>query len=228
MTVRCWVALLGTLALLACSAETPPPEPAPTPNAAGLVRLPCRSAPLLRAAHRRYCDGAGRNWVTPAAQDVMRRAAEKVAAAHPGSAITTMEASWPSGQRPMPPHLSHGDGRQIDVALFYETRAGAPLPGPPTRTGYYAFEPRRAQDPDPCTGKTRPGDNADPPADRDWRLDEGRTRTLIRSLLNDPRVRRLLLEPHLKQRLGFANEERIRFPGCHTLRHDGHVHVDVR
>lgn len=128
----------------------------------------------------------------------------------------------------MPPHLSHGDGREIDVALFYETLDGAPLPRPPTSSGYYAFEPRRLADPDPCVGRRRPGNNTDPPAARAWRLDEERTRTLIRALLDDTRVRRLLLEPHLKRRLGFANEDRIRFPGCNTLRHDGHIHVDVR
>lgn len=165
--------------------------------------------------------------MTPDAQDVMRNVAAAVAQAHPGSKVHYMEASWPSGKRPMPPHLSHGDGREIDVALFYETRSGVALPRPPTPSGYYAFEPRRTGDIDPCAGQTRPGNNADPSPDRDWRLDEVRTKTLIRALLDDTRVRRLLLEPHLKARLGFAKEARIRFPGCNTLRHDGHVHVDV-
>lgn len=157
----------------------------------------------------------------------MRDIAGKVAAAHPDAIVHFMEASWPSGKRPMPPHLSHGDGRQIDVALFYETTDARPLPRPPTPSGYYAFEPMRPDDFDPCVGRIRPGDNKDPPTTRQWRLDEARTKTLIRALLDDRRVRRLLLEPHLKARLGFAHEDRIRFPGCNTLRHDGHVHVDV-
>ncbi len=137
-----------------------------------------------------------------------------------------MEASWPGGERPMPPHLSHGDGREVDVALFFETLDGKPMARPPTSSGYYAFEPRRGAESDPCAGHVRPGNNADPPANRTWSLDEIRTRTLIQVLLADSRVRRLLLEPHLKQRLGFSREDRIRFPGCNTLRHDGHVHVD--
>jgi hypothetical protein len=196
-------------------------------SAAGLVRLPCHAEANLKVAHPSFCT-LDRNWVTPRAQAVIRDAAAKVAAEHPGAVVHYMEASWPSAQRPMPPHLSHGDGRQIDVALFYETSAGEDLPRPPTPSGYYAFEPMRAGEIDPCAGVKRPGNNNSPPDDRNWRLDEERTRTLITVLLADNRVRRLLLEPHLKARLGFAKEARIRFPGCNTLRHDGHVHVDVR
>lgn len=157
----------------------------------------------------------------------MREVAARMARDYPGSVVFYMEASWPSGARPMPPHLSHGDGREIDVALFYETTNGHALPRPPSASGYGAFEPRRAGDPDPCAGQTRPGNNDDPPANRSWRVDMVRTRALIQALLDDPRVRRLLLEPHLKARLGFATESRIRFPGCWALRHDGHVHVDL-
>lgn len=210
----------------AAGCSEPVSEDTSTLSSAGLVRLPCEGEARLRAANRNYCN-KDRNYVTPAAQSVMRDLAVTVAAAHPDAIVHYMEASWPSGKKPMPPHLSHGDGREIDVALFYETRAGVALQRPPTPSGYYAFEPRRRTDADPCAGKTRPGNNADPPEVRDWRLDEVRTRTLIRALLDDRRVRRLLLEPHLKKRLGFASEDRIRFPGCNTLRHDGHVHVDV-
>jgi hypothetical protein len=218
---------LCVMVLVACGdRDVATVEDTTTQSPAGLVRLPCTSEPNLKAAHSRYCR-QDRNWATPKAQAVMRDLADHVTKAHPGSVVHYMEASWPSGKRPMPPHLSHGDGREIDLALFYETTDATPLPRPPTSSGYYAFEPRRRSDADPCAGRTRPGDNRDPPANRSWRLDEARTKTLIRALLEDRRVRRLLLEPHLKTRLGFANEARIRFPGCNTLRHDGHVHVDV-
>jgi hypothetical protein len=220
-------ALLCGLALFACSPATPSREDTSSPSPAGLVRLPCRAEAHLKSANPLLYCVRDRHWVTPKAQAMLRDVADKVAAAHPGSVVLTMEASWPSGKRPMPPHLSHGDGREIDVSLFYKTVDGKPLPRPPTTSGYYAFEPRRPGDPDPCKGRTRPGANADPSSRREWRLDELRTRTLIRALLDDTRVRRLLLEPHLKKRLGFGNEDRIRFPGCNTLRHDSHVHVDV-
>ncbi|MDZ4776299.1 MAG: hypothetical protein SGJ23_05880 [Alphaproteobacteria bacterium] len=216
---------LAVLCMAGCGPRAA--EDTTSTSAAGLVRLPCRSEANLKAAHSNYCT-LDRNWVTPRAHAVMRDVGAKVAAEHPGAVVHYMEASWPSAVRPMPPHLSHGDGRQIDVALFYESIAGTPQPRPPTPSGYYAFEPMREGDVDPCAGAKRPGNNKSPPPDRSWRLDEQRTRTLIQALLADKRVRRLLLEPHLKARLGFANEARIRFPGCNTLRHDGHVYVDVR
>lgn len=217
-----WSSIIAATVLAACA----PPEDTTTLSQAGLVRLPCRSEARLQAANAAYCRRE-RNWVTPAGQEVMRTVAARMARQYPNAVVLYMEASWPSGVRPMPPHLSHGDGREIDVALFYETLDGQPLPRPPNASGYGAFEPRRENDADPCAGRVRPGNNNDPPADRRWRVDMVRTRALIRALLDDPRVRRLLLEPHMKERLGFANERRIRFAGCRALRHDSHVHVDL-
>lgn len=156
----------------------------------------------------------------------MGQVAERVASAFPGTWITFMDASWPSGMRPMPPHLSHGDGRQVDVALFYVDRNGQPLPVPPMRHGYGAFEPPEAGEARPCANVHRPGPNDDPPPDRAWRLDAARTAFLIRTLVDDPRVARILVEPHLEARLGFAGHPKLRFPGCHAMRHDGHVHVE--
>lgn len=217
------IASLALLLVACADGATPPVVTSP----AGLARLPCIGEGALRSAHARYCAGEGRHWVTPQTLAVMQGAAARFVRQHPGSHLTYMEASWPSGKRPMPPHLSHGDGREIDVALFYVDASRKPLARPPFAIGYGAFEPPLRGEPRPCKAAARPGGFADPGESRDWRLDEARTRDLIRSLLADPRVRRILIEPHLKQRLGFANEARLRFPGCYTLRHDSHIHVDV-
>jgi hypothetical protein len=166
--------------------------------------------------------------VTPAARDALLAAASAMAAAHPGAVVRYMEASWPSGRRPMPPHLSHGDGHQIDLAVFYESRAGAPLAKPPTLSGYGAFEPPRAGDVRMCAGQGGHHGEPDPPAARRWRLDDARTADLVRALSADRRVRRLFIEPHLKARLGFAGDPKVRFAGCNAARHDDHVHVDFR
>lgn len=217
--------LAALLLVLAACGDRAPSTTVTSP--AGLVRLPCTGEGPLRAGHPRYCAGDGRHWVTPQALAVMQGAATRFVRQHPGNHLTYLEASWPSGKRPMPPHLSHGDGREIDIALFYMDARGKPLERTPAKIGYGAFEPPQAGEPRPCKAVDRPGGFADPPASRDWRLDEARTRDLIRSLLADQRVRRILIEPHLKQRLGFAKEDRLRFPGCYTMRHDSHIHVDV-
>lgn len=207
------------------------PADAEALSAAGLVALPCAEAGPLRPADPVYCR-TNRHYVTPAARGVLLRAAQRVATDHPGSIVRYMEASWPSGRTPMPPHLSHGDGRQIDLAIFYQDRAGHPLARPPVATqvrllrGYGAFEPPQREADRVCRGGRH---NApDPPTTRRWRMDARRTEALLEALLAERQVRRIFIEPHLKRRLGFDREARVRFAGCSAARHDDHIHVDLR
>ena len=224
-----WLAgLAGSLLLAACDRlplPLPPDDPNPRPNAAGLVPLPCAEAGPLRPVNPSYCR-RGRQFVTPAARAVLLAAADAFARSHDGRPVRYMEASWGSGVRPMPPHRSHGDGREIDIAFFYQDRQGRPLNRTPTSNGYGAFEPPRRESERLCLGVT--GDHAapDPPADRSWRLDESATRDLIRILLSHRQTRRIFIEPHLKSRLGLSHEDRVRFAGCQVARHDDHIHAD--
>jgi hypothetical protein len=99
----------------------------------------------------------------------------------------------------------------------------------PTRSGYRAYEPPLKSGDRRCTGATaRPPeiDAPDPARDRNWRLDEARTATMVRLLAADPRVRRVFIEPHLKTRLGLGRLSKVRFAGCRAARHDDHIHVD--
>lgn len=167
----------------------------------------------------------------PAARDALVGAARRVAAAHPGAVVRYMEASWPSGERPMPPHLSHGDGRQIDLAIFYEDRKGRALEPPRSprlARGYGAYEPPGREAERVCVGAGTPHDRPDPPAGRAWRMDGERTGALIAALLAERQVGRIFVEPHLKTRLGFSGDGRVRFAGCSAARHDDHLHVDFR
>ena len=225
-----WAALLGIVAIAlipgGCARErSSGPEIAPAPNAAGLTTLPCRAV-HLRPASRFYCL-LGRHYVTTSTRAVVIKAADTLAATYPGSAVLFMDASGADGHRPFAPHLSHGDGREIDLALFYMDRAGRPLPRPPTLSGYGAYEPPRPGEIRTCKGQKGPIE-PDPPASRSWRLDAARTRALVVAVTADPRVRRVFLEPHLKQSLGLTENEKIHFQGCWAARHDDHLHVDFQ
>lgn len=229
---RLSLAAVATLWLAACQPgeprpAKPVPPPADTPNAAGLVRLPCDKDGAIRPALQHYCK-KDRNFVTPTARQAMHDAARKLAAQFPGVAITYTEASWPSGVRPMPPHLSHGDGRQVDISVFYQSLDGKPLAAPEHGwNGFGAFEPpRRESERMKCPPGSNHAKGEDPPTDRKWRLDEARTRALLKIFVEDQRVRRVLLEPHLKTRFGYAGHPKIRFAGCNAARHDDHLHVD--
>jgi len=223
--VKPWAtAILSVLALAA-------PARADAPSPAGLVALPCRDGPLQPVAPR-YCRDQ-KHYVTPKARDALLEAAGALRRQHPGAVVRYMEASWPSGVRPMPPHYSHGDGRQVDLVLFYEDRAGRPLPRPAEpygrhAPGYGAYEPPRREAERVCRGMATPHDVPDPPKAHNWRLDEARTADLVRALSAAPQVRRIFIEPHLKTRLGLSGDPKVRFAGCQAARHDDHIHVDFR
>ena len=52
------------------------------------------------------------------------------------------------------------------------------------------------------------------------------TKYLIQQIANDKAVQKIFIEPHLKQRFGLRNGK-IRFHGCHAVRHDDHIHVQI-
>ncbi len=62
----------------------------------------------------------------------------------------------------------------------------------------------------------------------DLELDKDKTKTLIRQLLSSDKVEKMFIEPYLKQKLGFTAENRIRFHGCKAVRHDDHIHLQVK
>ncbi len=99
---------------------------------------------------------------------------------------------------PLLPHLSHGDGRKVDLAFFYRGAAGYAPGLAPSPIAYWAFET-------PRTG-----------AMLRWLAGPGA----------EIGVRKILLEPHLAARLG-ATGPLVRFQGCRAARHDDHVHVDI-
>ena len=209
------------LALVLAGCQSPREQPL-RPNAAGLEPLPCDGRGALRAFNLGYC-WLGRTFVTPKVRATLIAAAQALSHEHPGSVVLYMDASGADGKKPFAPHLSHGDGREVDVAVFYRRPDGTPMAAPPTLNGYGAYEPPRPGDPLPCKGVKR---GPDPPADRSWRLDEARTRDLIEILIRDPKVRRIFIEPHLKRRFGLEKSAKVRFAGCWAARHDDHLHVD--
>jgi hypothetical protein len=232
--VRIAVLLAAALVLSACEraaeAVTWRGQPGSTqPNAAGLVSLPCDDSTPLEPVLDRYCR-LDRHFVTPAAREALVAAAEAVAARYPGEVLHFMDASGPNGVKPFPPHLSHGDGRQIDLGFYYTDREGRPLADFPDTArygGYWPAEPPRPGEEIACpAGRIGRAEKPDPPANRPWRLDETKTKVLIEALIADPRVRRILIEPHLERRLGLWGHPKLRFAGCQAARHDDHLHVD--
>lgn len=231
-----WLAIAGLmLGLSACEAISSETDEwrgqagSPGPNAAGVVSLPCDSSTPLEPIRPYYCR-KDRHFVRPDVRDALLDAARQMDDRYPGAKLRFMDASGPLGEKPFPPHLSHGDGRQIDLALYYTDVAERPLdqfPDTSRHGGFYPAEPARPGEPLACPdGRKGAAEKPDPPADRPWRLDEERTKALVQILVADPRVKRILIEPHLERRFGLWGHPKLRFAGCQAARHDDRLHVD--
>lgn len=99
----------------------------------GRTALPCRGSGPLRPHSFVYC-AMNRHYVTPPLQRALIEVAEQLAANDSGAPIPFLDAGFPFGFGfPMLPHLSHGDGRKVDLAIPL-LRGGSPV-------GYLAYVP---------------------------------------------------------------------------------------
>ena len=193
----------------------------------GREPLPCFTGPL-RPQSVFFC-AANRHYVRPELARAALRAAERVARDHPGTVVRYLDGGFPLGVgMPMVPHLTHGDGRRLDLALLWQHADGSPARSSGSPLGYFGY----VQPPE--------GGAACAPALLDLRwdlaplqpllarndLDEARTRALLSELLAEPAVGKVLLEPHVRRRLGLG-DARLRFQGCGAARHDDHVHIQL-
>lgn len=204
----------------------------------GRVALPCRAAPppSHAALSPTYCL-LGRNYARPEVKTLLDAMARDLGRAYPGLIVATLDVGFPIIDGfPLPPHLSHDDGRRIDLAYFYKDAAGNSLPlAAPSFLGYWGFEAPAASDDEMCADKVRwltfrwDMDWFQTFLRKDLALDEERTAAMLRWLVEkgpDYGVSKILLEPHMVKRLGVTSPL-IRFQGCRAARHDDHIHVEV-
>ena len=60
----------------------------------------------------------------------------------------------------------------------------------------------------------------------DYQFDEPRTQKLLRLLSNEKAIKKIFIEPHLKNRM-YLNSSKIRYHGCQAVRNDDHIHVEL-
>jgi hypothetical protein len=203
----------------------------PLAAAMGRVRLPCetRSQSPLVAASKLTCV-LNRSYVRPEVHSLLMSLGAEAGQRFPGTQVTALEGNFPFADGfPLLPHLSHRDGKKLDLAFFYRTADKAIAHGSPSRLGYFVYEQPRTGDQTPCAGRWTPLRwdfdffQPRPPA---WHLDEERTAWMLRWLKEHPQISRIFVEPHLADRMGVAGGK-VRFQGCHAARHDDHIHVEV-
>lgn len=130
---------------------------------------------------------------------------------------------------PLIPHLSHNDGKKLDLAFQYVNDDGKPT-SPPTMLGYGFFEGPHDHEFDQNAACDNGFYNIT--ALFGWmrlrspKVDEQGTKKLMDALT--PMSEKMFLEPHLKTRWGLSGNTKIRFQGCHSVRHDDHIHLQWR
>lgn len=177
-----------------------------------------------------------RHYVTPNTKRALLEVADQLRQQHPGTALHYLDAGFPLFRNfPLLPHLSHNDGRKVDLAFFYLNPDGTETDQKPSQSGYGVFEgPRQGEEataetcrdkgywqysyPQYLTMGSRPS----------LQFDAKRTQAVLQLLLQQPEIGKIFLEPHLKARLGLAGADKIRFHGCGAVRHDDHIHMQTR
>jgi len=133
---------------------------------------------------------------------------------------------------PLLPHLSHDDGKKVDLSFIYNLDKKATNQKPST-TGYGVFEEPRKNEIDQTAickneGKWHYGftkfftlGSRD-----DLKFNQTETKSLLRIIVSRSKTQKVFIEPHLETRLKL-NSDKIRFQGCHSVRHDDHIHLQV-
>lgn len=174
-----------------------------------------------------------RNYVRPKLNDLLSNTAKKLN----GTNITIhyLDANFPFINKfPLLPHLSHNEGKKIDISLVYETQNGIITNKQKSVSGYGVFEAPKSNEYDQINKCLKENILYDFPKyltfgkiNKDLVFSEIGTKELIRNILKNRNVGKIFMEPHLKNRLNFKNKK-IRFHGCGAVRHDDHIHVELK
>ena len=148
-----------------------------------------------------------------------------------------MDANFPFIDKfPLIPHLSHNDGKKLDLSFCYrDTKTGEPTNDCPSFIGYGICEEPRSDEKntdDFCADKgfwqysflTKV---ISQDSKKDFTFDSDKTRELVNLFSTQQTIEKIFIEPHLKKRLNLTSDK-IRFHGCQAVRHDDHIHVQIK
>lgn len=172
-----------------------------------------------------------RNYVTSELKILLENSAKNLSTS--GISITYLDANFPFIDGfPLLPHLSHNDGKKIDISFQYLNNEGKPTDKKPSISGYGAYVKEESYYSSKCEVLDY------------WQydftkyftfgtinileLDEKNTALLIKELLSNPNSQKVFIEPYLKKQLGLSNYSKLRFHGCQAVRHDDHIHYQIK
>jgi hypothetical protein len=175
-----------------------------------------------------------RNYVNPEFYKVIRKIEKDLSDSK--IKLTYLDANFPFiNGFPMLPHLSHNDGKKLDVSLIYENANGEIVDKQKSNSGYGNFEnpkPNEVNQTKKCKSKgyfqyDYPKYLTFGTKNKNLNFSIKGTKFLVLKILENKEIQKLFLEPHLKNRLKL-NDSRIRFHGCKAVRHDDHIHFQIK
>lgn len=201
----------------------------------GRVPLPVSGSSQLYPANNLTCL-LNRHYVKPAMKELVTKISQQMARSFPGTKTRYLDAGFPFFDGfPLLPHLSHNDGKKIDFAFYYLDRnTNHPCDNVPSPIGYGISENPRPGEINTKAYCLNKGywqygfleKLVSQKSKERYIFDSVRTRELISMLDAQYSVKKIFLEPHLKQRLQLQSNK-IRFHGCGSVKHDDHFHVQL-
>lgn len=207
-----------------------------TAKSFGRVQLPVFENRHLQPANIWTCL-LNRNYVRPQLREITYKVAESMNSKYPGTTINYLDANFPFINKfPLLPHLSHNDGKKLDLSFQYnDSQTGQMTNDIPSFIGYgICEEPKEGEENKPadCDKKgywqyNLLRDIVSQNNKDKFTFDNKRTKELVNSFASHDGLGKIFIEPHLKTRLGLTSSK-IRFHGCQAVRHDDHIHVQLK
>ncbi len=175
-----------------------------------------------------------RNYVTPKLNNLLISTQKKLK--NTDIVISYLDANFPFVKGfSLLPHLSHNDGRKIDLSFIYETKEGKITNKQKSISGYGVFEapkPNEINQPEICRkqGKWQYDKTkylTFGKINKDLIFSEKGTKKLIISILKNNDLQKIFIEPHLKNRLKLYHSK-VKYQGSWSVRHDDHIHIQVK
>jgi len=171
-----------------------------------------------------------RNYVTKNLYIVLHKSANNLSKKQ--IQITYLDANFPFFKGfPLLPHRSHNDGKKIDISFMYKDIKGQSTNKKPSYSGYGAYVKTANHSVKNCI--KRGYWQYDFPKHLTFRIDKSiqfnktATRAIIKEFLTHTLTEKIFIEPYLKKDLHLTSSK-IRFHGCKAVRHDDHIHLQIK
>jgi len=201
----------------------------------GRVALPLTRTDNLEPLNFLTCF-LNRNYARPELRQATLDVARQLNSRFPGTVVNYLDANFPfMNCFPLVPHLSHDDGKKLDIAFCYiENKTGKLTNDVPSLIGYGISEGPRPGEVNTASFCANQGSwqysflmKIIPQGNKsNYMFDSTRTKELVNLFASKAAIGKIFIEPHLKTRLKLSSNK-IRFHGCQAVRHDDHIHIQL-